>query len=80
MTGDNSEKQFKRETNRKLRRKEKSLLKEGRDEELPLRTREVNNIYSGDKDGKQYLTKSNPAHHAFTNEEWDDIRKRGMRK
>lgn len=80
MTGNTSEKQFKRGVNRKLRRTEKQLMKKGEEETLPIRTREVENIWSGPKDGKQYISKKNPAPHAFTEEEWQEIRIRTMRK
>ena len=78
MTGDTSEKQFKREVNRKFRRQEKQRLL--KDEEPPLKTRDISNIYSGPKDGKNYMSKNTPEQRYFTQEEWDEIRNKSMRK
>ena len=55
ITGAESEKENKRQANRKYRRVTKIQVKKGKDE-LPL-TKELSNVWAFDKDGKQYLEK-----------------------
>jgi len=55
ITTAETEKENKRQANRKFRRVTKVNVKKGRDE-LPL-TRELSNVWSFDKDGKQFLKK-----------------------
>jgi len=52
ITTAESEKEDKQEANRKLRRKTKEILKQGK-EELP-KLKEVSNVWSFSKDGKKY--------------------------
>lgn len=53
ITSSETEKENKRQANRKFRRVTKIQVKKG-DKELPL-TRELSNVWSFDKDGKQFL-------------------------
>ena len=53
ITTAETEKENKRQANRKFRRVTKVNVKKGRDE-LPL-TKELSNVWSFDKDGKQFL-------------------------
>lgn len=53
ITSAETEKENKRQANRKFRRVTKIQVKKG-DNELPL-TKELSNIWSFDKDGKQFL-------------------------
>lgn len=55
ITGAETEKENKREANRKYRRVTKIQVKKG-DSELPA-VKETSNVWSFDKDGKQFLKK-----------------------
>ena len=55
ITTAETEKENKRQANRKFRRVMKVKVKKGADE-LPL-TKELSNVWSFDKDGKQFLRK-----------------------
>ena len=55
ITTAETEKENKRTANRKFRRVTKAKVKKG-DDELPL-TKELSNVWSFDKDGKQFLKK-----------------------
>jgi hypothetical protein len=54
-TTSGSEKQDKRHANRKYRRRIKVLLPTTTEETIFLEVRETSNVYTFDKDGKQYL-------------------------
>jgi len=56
--GGGSEKWDKREANRKLRRKSKSLLKSINENVIMPLMREVSNVWSMNKDGKSYFNKA----------------------
>lgn len=58
VTGAKSEKDDKREANRKLRRTNKVKLKAGNAE--PKSIKEVSNVWGFEKDGKQFLAKPSP--------------------
>lgn len=54
ITTSESEKQDKQIANRRFRRNSHQLVKIGK--EPPFRTREVSNVHTFDKDGKQYFS------------------------
>ena len=54
ITTSESEKQDKQIANRRFRRNSRQLVRIGK--EPPLRTREVSNVYTFDKDGRQYFS------------------------